>query len=1054
MPIEERVLPYKLEQHLNEVCNSDAAYTNLLSVWNINKKVCQDALSTVVMNYPHYTKHDISHCEAVITAVEKLLGEDAIRTLSPTDTWLLLHAAYLHDIGIVIECKKIEDNWETETFQEYLHESENSTDEELAESARYINSFRNTLGKKENVRSWPVRVRYAVTLLIADYYRRQHAQDSNLYVKDMGNPFHIDLSFNGLIQSRLINLLSDIVGSHGEASSKILELDPVTDGFNADYAHPRFLAEMLRMGDLLDADNNRFNNVNEMVLGEIPASSKNHWKKHMSVQHILITPDVIEYRADSSDLQVYRENRNFLSTLKEEITFWTLNWKDIMPEGIKGSAPKLGKCELLLNGVPDIQGLSDLRFSISQEKAFEIMEGASIYDDPLIFLRELIQNALDACKVQMWRDLCEERYRGWAEKSLGKPIDKTIQPFEIAEEIFHNYVIEVKVCDCDDKEHLEVIVKDNGTGISAEQVKKICNVGVSYYEDRERKKEIESMPVWLKQTAGFGIGLQSIFLVAEEFKIYSKSEEDMGIEATVVSRRKNGYVEVRRSDKLKNRGTEVHVMVPREMGEKMRSGATTGQYEKNGYDPFSDRNEMIYYKIFDELNRYIQSPYFSVKVFLNEKLKKTFESKQMYEGEKGGLNNRYRIKRGDDYSMELWDCETCTEMELSLQEWYLPCRGAYSFRGIRLDSSLRGKEDQFERSAIIINANFCGLDAKDILTIDRMSIKSEAVEKVNAILDTAKQLYFSEIEQELFIEDKIRDDKEKHDSIIYTYWCAASLERKLELLKKYNDIFREVNVTVSVLKKESDEQFVKKDLHFAKIMENLDQVATVSDMEFYSIYKSMTLQADPNRIKVLLKKKKIPFSIIVLELEFSGLLKTGKYGKIMVISQKQGTFLHLVSYASHSGKIIELVDNETEIHFIKTLLIEEMDYSALEGGSIRRYMPGIQKYAPICTQTKPDSISGEWDPGAGYIISPITVTQWKEYGHLEYDKFENAICSGIEFSNLVDYVYEHPFEEKAYTKEEIEKTYKKLIKRLYDLFKEDKTKTRRRGVKKTEQEKE
>ena len=156
-------------------------------------------------------------------------------------------------------------------------------------------------------------------------------------------------------------------------------------------------------------------------------------------------------------------------------------------------------------------------------------------------------------------------------------------------------------------------------------------------------------------------------------------------------------------------------------------------------------------------------------------------------------------------------------------------------------------------------------------------------------------------------------------------------------------------------------------------------------------------------------------------------MKTGKYGKIMVISQKQGTFLHLVSYASHSGKIIELVDNETEIHFIKTLLIEEMDYSALEGGSIRRYMPGIQKYAPICTQTKPDSISGELDPVAGYIISQI---------------------------NLVDYVYEHPFEEKAYTKEEIEKTYKKLIKRLYDLFKEDKTKTRRRGVKKTEQEKE
>ena len=114
-----------------------------------------------------------------------------------------------------------------------------------------------------------------------------------MYVKDMGNIFHIDLSFNGLIQLRLIKLLSDVVGSYGEASSKILEFDYVTDGFNADYAHPRFLAEMLRMGDLLDADNNRFNNVNEMVMGEIPESSKSHWKKHMSVQHLLITPDVI-----------------------------------------------------------------------------------------------------------------------------------------------------------------------------------------------------------------------------------------------------------------------------------------------------------------------------------------------------------------------------------------------------------------------------------------------------------------------------------------------------------------------------------------------------------------------------------------------------------------------------------------------------------------------------------------------------------------------------------------------------------------------------------------
>lgn len=654
MARDERVTPYKLEQHLNEMCSSDPTYTNLLSTWNINKKACQDALSTVVMSYPHYTKHDISHCEAVITAIEKLLGEETIRILSPTDTWLLLQAAYLHDIGMVIECKRIEENWKTEEFQEYLHESEESSDKSLAESAKYINSFRNA-SREEDVLSWPVNVRYAVTLLIADYYRRRHAKDSDLYVQDMGKVFHIDLGFNGLIQSRLVYLLADIVGMHGEACDKVLELDYVTDGFNADFAHPRFLAEMLRMGDLLDADNNRFNDTNEIVFGKIPKSSKNHWEKHMSVRHLLVTPDVIEYRADCEKTEVYREHRRFLTFLKEEITFWTLNWKDIMPEDINGSAPKLGRCELLLNGVPDVQGLSDLRFWISQEKAFEIIEGANIYDDQIVFLREVIQNALDACKVQMWRDLREERYRGW----MKGPIDKTIQPFEIEDEIFNNYVIQVKVCDFD-KDHVEVIVKDNGTGISAEQFKKICNVGVSYFGDRERKREIESMPAWLRPTAGFGIGLQSIFLVAEEFTIYSKSSDDHGIRATIASSRKGGYVEVVRDDTVKSRGTEVHVVLSRELNINIRGGRDTATfvYEKNEYDPFLEQGDTLYYKIFDRVNQMTEHIDFPVEIYFDKNLTKILkkeQNNQLKGFEKRLFNNRYMIKWMQGYTMEMWD---------------------------------------------------------------------------------------------------------------------------------------------------------------------------------------------------------------------------------------------------------------------------------------------------------------------------------------------------------------------------------------------------------------
>ena len=1012
----ERVTPYKLEQHLNEMCSSDPTYTNLLSTWNINKKACQDALSTVVMSYPHYTKHDISHCEAVITAIEKLLGEETIRTLSPTDTWLLLQAAYLHDIGMVIECKRIEENWKTEEFQEYLHESEESSDKSLAESAKYINSFRNA-STEEDVLSWPVNVRYAVTLLIADYYRRRHAKDSDLYVQDMGKVFHIDLGFNGLIQSRLVYLLADIVGLHGEACDKVLELDYVTDGFNADFAHPRFLAEMLRMGDLLDADNNRFNDTNELVFGKIPESSKNHWEKHRSVRHLLVTPDVIEYRADCDKLKVYREHRRFLTILKEEITFWTFHWKDIMPEDINGSAPKLGRCELLLNGVPDVQGISDLRFWISQEKAFEILEGANIYDDQFVFLREVIQNALDACKVQMWRDLREERYRGW----MKGPIDKTIQPFEIEDEIFNNYVIQVKICNYD-KEHVKIIVKDNGTGISVDQLKKICNVGVSYLGDKERKREIESMPAWLRPTAGFGIGLQSIFLVAEEFTIYSKSSDDQGICATIASSRKGGYVEIVRDDTVKSRGTEVHVVLLRKMGLKRGSKNIYKAYMEEDYDPFATQNNLVYYKILDALIGNIENTYFPVEVFWDEKKIKTFAVQRMNEFGKELFNNRYRIKQVTSYGMELWDIRTYTRLQISLIQKYANCDIKYSFKGMDVDV-----DSFYHQAGIEIRADFCGLDAKRALTLDRKKIKTNLAIEIYEIIDSAVKCYLEQIKKQLFAEDKIRNEEEYNR--IYIYWCIVPLEVKLKLLKEYADIFQKVKTKVSVLKKEVDGQFVKREIDFKEVMEDLGNVAMISELALYLEYNERSV--DIGLIKSFLKRRKVCFSIIIIDVEFTNILDTEKHEKIMIIPGRKYN-LYLLSYSTHE-ELLETVDGETEEYLIKILLKEKISttFFSYENDSVRRYMPGIKKYAPICVASIPAGVIGEWDPYDSYIISPVTIKQWNAYKNFEYDEFIGKICSSVEYGNLVEYVYYDQVEERKYSREEIEGTYEKLIKKMY-----------------------
>ena len=73
------------------------------------------------------------------------------------------------------------------------------------------------------------------------------------------------------------------------------------------------------------------------------------------------------------------------------------------------------------------------------------------------------------------------------------------------------------------------------------------------------------MPKWLKPTAGFGIGLQSVFLVADYFEIYSKADNEEGIYARVESGRKKRYVQLSKSNKLKHQGTEIHVIISKEL---------------------------------------------------------------------------------------------------------------------------------------------------------------------------------------------------------------------------------------------------------------------------------------------------------------------------------------------------------------------------------------------------------------------------------------------------------------------------------------------------------
>lgn len=130
---------YGLEDHLRENITDD---TTLLDTWRINKRRFASTLQATVQSFPSYSLHDLSHSNNVIDNIECILGESGIDQLSLTDTWLILHAALLHDWGMVLTDSQIRHAIESTDFKEFIAKNSFSDDKDLSNAIKGIESVR------------------------------------------------------------------------------------------------------------------------------------------------------------------------------------------------------------------------------------------------------------------------------------------------------------------------------------------------------------------------------------------------------------------------------------------------------------------------------------------------------------------------------------------------------------------------------------------------------------------------------------------------------------------------------------------------------------------------------------------------------------------------------------------------------------------------------------------------------------------------------------------------------------------------------------------------
>lgn len=647
----------------------------LKNEWRARKAVYINRLRSTVFDFQHFSRHDDTHSISILNAIELVLGRNRVKLLSASDLWLLLESAYLHDIGMSLSDVQIRDIWTSDDFRAYLLEALAANDIDTKYAASYYLQMDNILNNKKKLSrldfeeevefsaEWPVDLTRNINILTAAYVRKAHPQRSKMFMEEQPENAAVSIIKNRL--NRLVGLISEL---HGLDFSDIRKMVVYQDlGFDTEYLHPQFAAAMLRLGDLLDLDNNRFNVRAIEHFGRLPIMSQYHYEKHRAICHFSITPERIEAQAISNDNHVCQEISKWFQWLDEEVKDLSCDWNDFAPPGLKGCT--LRRCRLDVKfGNSGYNTQFQKNFQVDQARLVSLVAGSNIYDSKLDCVREYIQNALDASKMRLWLDETNN------EKHNGNL--KSITPFDIPGKRYEEKTIEIGVSVLlkGSAPYVQLKIKDQGVGMESSCVDDLSIVGRGWRQRNLYQNEILKMPEWLKPTGGFGIGLQSAFMLTDHVTIITRSiKESTGFQVELDAPRKGGGI-IKMQNEQYSPGTTVKLQIPLDTFYELIRDIK--QLELEGHkelelrlappegDAFLKRHNEEYICMFLEyyLKVQVPNPLFPIRI-TNETRSYTYRSP--YASERGGFgplektfslqDDRYLCSVSDDLTVRIWD---------------------------------------------------------------------------------------------------------------------------------------------------------------------------------------------------------------------------------------------------------------------------------------------------------------------------------------------------------------------------------------------------------------
>ncbi len=517
-------MPISIDSELRRRCAASSDLALLLAQWEYDQRLLEQALGTVGHLFPHYSQHDGSHSRTILERIAALLGPDNLARLSGTDLWLLLESAYFHDAGMVASyARKLQDVASPE-FTQHVERCASGEASELMHAARRL--------RDDQPRKTPAEIlhgNFDLLLVYSEFVRARHPQRAAEFALDPLKHLAIPTPRTHLLPARFWHILGEICRSHGEDRTYVMGLPHEESGVAGELCHPRFVACMLRLGDLLDLDSGRFcPSINAMV-PRLPDSSEAHRLKHEGVRHLVVSPRRVSVIAVYTDVEAYLEAERWFSWLKVELRDQLLSWDQIAPSATFGSLPSLGDVEARLEGQVVFAAGSRPCFEVDSEKMLELVRGANLYRGPEDAVREVIQNAIDASLLRLAFDsqcagqVAPESLAAFKSELGRLPIAVSIEkaPTQPSTGDTVRWVVQIR---------------DQGIGLRLEDVAYLLRLGSSS-RNHGRRELAAWLPEWARPSGTFGIGFHSLFEYCQKVTLTSRHPTDPeGVEVTIRAR--------------------------------------------------------------------------------------------------------------------------------------------------------------------------------------------------------------------------------------------------------------------------------------------------------------------------------------------------------------------------------------------------------------------------------------------------------------------------------------------------------------------------------------